>query len=48
VKPLDELPGEMLLTLGRSDEAAVAFAKSLQGHPNRKLSREGRSASRSR
>jgi len=48
VKPLDELLGEMLLTLGRRDEAAVAFENSLRAHPNRRLSAEGLSASRSR
>ncbi len=41
VKPLDELAGDLLLSLGRREEAAAAYRKSLQAHPNRRLSSDG-------
>lgn len=46
VKPLDELLGEMLLSLGRKEEAAAAFEKALQVHPKRRLSVAGLRAAR--
>jgi tetratricopeptide (TPR) repeat protein len=45
VKPLDELLGELLLADGRREEAAAAFEKTLSIYPNRRLAREGLTAS---
>jgi hypothetical protein len=45
VKPLDELLGELLLADGRRKEAAAAFEKTLSIYPNRRLAREGLTAS---
>jgi tetratricopeptide (TPR) repeat protein len=41
VKPLDELYGELLLRAGRHAEAAGAFERALQQHPNRRLAETG-------
>ena len=46
IKPSYELLGEQLLALGRKDEAAAAFEKSLAFAPRRKLSLEGLEAAR--
>jgi tetratricopeptide (TPR) repeat protein len=40
-KPAWEAVGEMLLTVGRKDEAAKAFRNALKRYPNRRLSNEG-------
>jgi tetratricopeptide (TPR) repeat protein len=44
-KPIDELLGELLLAEGQRKEAAAAFEKTLSIYPNRRLAREGLSAS---
>lgn len=48
VKPLDELTGDLLLSLGRRGEAAAAYQKSLRAYPRRRLSTEGLAATRIR
>ena len=40
-KPAWEYAGELLLELGRKDEAAKAFRNALKRYPNRRLSNEG-------
>jgi tetratricopeptide (TPR) repeat protein len=45
VMPIDELHGELLLRAGRSAEAAEAFERALQQHPNRRLSLRGKQRS---
>jgi tetratricopeptide (TPR) repeat protein len=47
VKPAWEAAGEIYLKLGRSKEAADAFARLLKRYPNRRLSNEGLRAARS-
>jgi tetratricopeptide (TPR) repeat protein len=42
LKPASELSGEILLELGRPQEAAAAFAQALERAPNRSLSLLGR------
>ncbi|MHA7819042.1 MAG: hypothetical protein ACX930_05285 [Erythrobacter sp.] len=44
IKPSYELLGEQLLAMGRAEEAAEAFRKSLEFAPGRRLSREGLAA----
>lgn len=41
VKPAWEAVGEMLLALGRKEEASSAFRNALKRYPNRRLSNEG-------
>lgn len=45
VKPLDELHGELLMRAGRHAEAAGAFQRALQQHPNRRLALRGQTGS---
>ncbi|HUG99001.1 MAG TPA: tetratricopeptide repeat protein [Gammaproteobacteria bacterium] len=45
-KPIDELYGELLLRAGRHAEAADAFERTLQHHPNRRLALRGLRAAR--
>lgn len=40
-KPTWEYVGELLLEVGRKDDAANAFRKALKRYPNRRLSNEG-------
>ncbi len=48
VKPAWEATGEMLLALGRKEDAANAFRNSLKRYPNRRLSNEGLKAAASK
>jgi tetratricopeptide (TPR) repeat protein len=41
VKPAWEATGEMLMALGRKEDAAIAFRNALKRYPNRRLSNEG-------
>ncbi|HSI87910.1 MAG TPA: hypothetical protein VK918_02575, partial [Pyrinomonadaceae bacterium] len=41
VKPAWEAAGEMLIALGRKEDAAIAFRNALKRYPNRRLSNEG-------
>jgi len=43
-KPLDELLGDLLASAGQSEEAAVAYQKTLTVYPNRRLSVQGLAA----
>ncbi len=48
VKPAAEFYGELLLELGKSDDAAVQFSAALRQRPGRRLSLEGLARSRPR